>query len=662
VALVGDPPAAAPGAAHGGTPGDASAGVATGVRDRMAGDRPGTAADPVAGAAGSSGLALLRSRGRVLGVVALLGPAFVAAIAYVDPGNFATNVAAGAGFGYTLAWVVVVANMMAMLVQYLSAKTGVATGRDLPELCREHYRPAVARGLWVQAELVAMATDLGEFVGAAIGLNLLFRVPPLLAGLATAPLAFAILALEQRGYRPFERAIAALLGIVFLGIGYDLVVAAPQPQAMAAGLMPGLSGSALLLATGIVGATVMPHAVYLHSALTKSRVSCRDAAERRALLRFQRIDVLAALGAASLVNLAMLFVAAAVFHRAGPGSANSIEAAHAGLGRLVGGGAALAFAVALLASGLSSSSVGTYAGQVVMAGFVRRRIPLYARRALTMLPALLVLGLGLPATSSLVLSQVVLAFGIPFALVPLIALTSRRDVMGPLVNRPVTTALASATTAVIILLNASLLALTVLRLIRPWPTAGWRHHGPGPGCTAGSPAMNRRTMAGLRSTCTDARGASAAIACLTLGRLRRRYPHIQRQYSAFSRPRRIVRHAQRRKPNASTMTVSAARSRSASPTSSGPRSPSRIQASRRTSSRWLDAQRAGSCATGPSCPACQNSASSSTTGKSVTWPSCRARTDLPAPPRPTITTRFTNPSCRVWPVRDRRHCNHYCGR
>jgi manganese transport protein len=236
---------------------------------------------------------------------------------------------------------------------------------------------------------------------------------------------------------------------------------------MAASIVPGLGGGlggdALLLAAGIVGATVMPHVVYVHSALTKSRVSCRDVAERRQLLRFQRIDVLTALGAAGLVNLAMLFVAAAVFHNFGPVGADSITAAHAGLDQLVGGGAAVAFAVALLASGLSSSSVGTYAGQVVMAGFIGRRIPLYARRALTMLPALLVLGLGLPATGSLVISQVVLSFGIPFALVPLVTLTSRRDVMGALVNQTRTTVLAAAVTAVIILLNASLLALTVLR-------------------------------------------------------------------------------------------------------------------------------------------------------------------------------------------------------
>jgi manganese transport protein len=407
-----------------------------------------------------SGLRLLRSRGRTRGVVALLGPAFVAAVAYVDPGNFATNFSAGASFGYALAWTVVMANLMAMLVQYLSAKTGVATERDLPELCREHFSRKVSAGLWVQAELVAMATDLAEFVGAALGLNLLFRVPLLWAGLITAVVAFGILALEQRGYRRFELAIAALLGIVLLGFAYDLASVGASPRGIATGLVPGLASDRLLLVSGIIGATVMPHVVYMHSALTKSRVSCGDDAERRELLRFQRLDVVIALGAAGLVNLAMLFVAASVFSRTGGPGIDSIQAAHAGLGRLVGGGAALAFAVALLASGLSSSSVGTYAGQVVMQGFIGRRIPLFARRGLTMLPALVVLGLGLPATDSLVISQVVLSFGIPFALVPLVLLTRRADIMGPLVNRRVTTVAAAGIAAVIIALNAYLLWAT----------------------------------------------------------------------------------------------------------------------------------------------------------------------------------------------------------
>jgi manganese transport protein len=424
---------------------------------------------PLAGAdqeapriASPSGLRLLRSRGRARGIVALLGPAFVAAVAYVDPGNFGTNFAAGARFGYALAWAVVTANLMAMLVQYLSAKTGVATGRDLPQLCREQFGRKASLGLWAQAELIAMATDVAEFVGAALGLNLLFGVPLFAAGLITAVVAFGILALQQRGYRRFELAIAGLLGIVFLGFAYDLAGVGASASGIAAGLVPGLGGGSeeLLLVSGIIGATVMPHVIYLHSALTKSRVTCQGDDERRELLRFQRLDVIVALGAAGLINLAMLFVAAAVFHRTGGSPVDSIEAAHAGLARLVGGGAALSFAVALLASGLSSSSVGTYAGQVVMQGFIRRRIPLFARRGLTMLPALLVLGLGLPVVSCLVISQVVLSFGIPFALVPLVLLTRRSDIMGALVNRRATTIAAAGIAAVIIVLNVFLLIST----------------------------------------------------------------------------------------------------------------------------------------------------------------------------------------------------------
>jgi manganese transport protein len=317
----------------------------------------------------------------------------------------------------------------------------------------------VSRGLWVQAELVAMATDLAEFVGAALGLNLLFGVPALPAGAITALVAFSILALEQRGYRRFEVAIAGLLGIVLLGFVYDLATVRPSPQKIAAGLLPQLGGSSwLLLVAGIIGATVMPHVVYLHSALTKSRVACRNEAERREVLRFQRLDVLVALGTAGLINLAMMFVAAALFSRTGRLHLGSIEAAHAALGRFVGGGAALAFAVALLASGLSSSSVGTYAGQVVMQGFINYRISLFLRRGLTMLPALVVLAAGLPYTRSLVMSQVVLSFGIPFTLVPLVLLTRRRDVMNSLVNRRVTTVAASAVAGLIITLNFGLLA------------------------------------------------------------------------------------------------------------------------------------------------------------------------------------------------------------
>ncbi|MGX7678130.1 Nramp family divalent metal transporter [Jatrophihabitans sp. DSM 45814] len=416
---------------------------------------------PVTPPVDPSALDLYRARGRVRGVVALLGPAFVAAVAYIDPGNFATNFSAGAHFGYALVWVVVGANLMAMLVQYQSAKVGVVTGRDLPELCRELFPRRASIGLWIQAEIVAMATDLAEFVGAAIGLNLLFGVPMFPAGVITAVVAFVILALEQRGHRRFELAIVGLLGIVLLGFAYDLVMVGVDPSGAISGLAPRFQGSdSVLLTAGIVGATVMPHVVYLHSALTKRRVACRDDGERRELLRFQRLDVVVALGVAGAINLSMMFVAASLFHRGDYAGVDSIEAAHAGLARLAGGGAALAFAVALLASGLSSSSVGTYAGQVVMQGFIRRRIPLFLRRALTMLPALIVLALGLPTTDSLVVSQVLLSFGIPFALVPLVLIARRRDVMGVLVNRRITTAAMACIASAITALNAVLLYQT----------------------------------------------------------------------------------------------------------------------------------------------------------------------------------------------------------
>ncbi len=405
-----------------------------------------------------SALALVRARGRFRGVLGLLGPAFVAAVAYIDPGNFATNFAAGARYGYLLVWVVVAANLMAMLVQYQSAKVGVVTGRDLAQLCREHFPRPVSLGLWVQAELIAMATDLAEFVGAALGLYLIFGIPLFPAGLITAVVAFAILALEQRGHRRFELAIVALLAIVLLGFLYDLVTVGTSASGVAGGLVPRFDGAdSGLLAAGIVGATVMPHVVYLHSALTKGRVACRDEPERRELLRFQRIDVVVALGIAGLINLTMMAVAASLFHGAGVTGVDSLAAAHAGLSRLAGGSAALAFAVALLASGLSSSSVGTYAGQVVMDGFLRRRIPLFTRRALTMLPALIVLGTGLPTTDSLVVSQVLLSFGIPFALIPLTLVARRTDIMGALVNKHITTVAMFAISGAITLLNVFLL-------------------------------------------------------------------------------------------------------------------------------------------------------------------------------------------------------------
>ncbi len=405
-----------------------------------------------------SPLERMRSRGRVRGVIGLLGPAFVAAVAYIDPGNFATNIAGGAKYGYMLVWVIVAANLMAMLVQYLSAKTGIATGKNLPELAREHFRRPVTWGLWVQAEMIAIATDIAEFVGAAIALNLLFGVPPFASGLITAVVAFAILELQTRGHRKFELAITGFLGIVFLGFMYDLLQVGVDRSAFAAGLVPHFDGTdSVLLAVGILGATVMPHVVYLHSALTSSRIKPRDLAERRSLLRFQRLDVALAMGLAGFINITMLVVAAQLFHNSGLTDVDSIEGAHSNLNALLGGGAALAFAVALLASGLSSSSVGTFAGQVVMQGFINRRIPLFARRAITMVPSLIVLAIGVNPSTTLVISQVVLSFGIPFALVPMVLLTRRKDIMGGLVNRPFTTVVASIVAAMIIALNLFLL-------------------------------------------------------------------------------------------------------------------------------------------------------------------------------------------------------------
>jgi manganese transport protein len=410
-----------------------------------------------------SALQQLRSRGRLREALAILGPAFVACIAYVDPGNFATNIAGGAKYGYLLLWVLLSANLMGMLIQNLSAKIGIATGRNLPELCREHFPRQVSWGLWVQAELIAMATDLAEFIGAAIALNLLFGIPLFHAGLITAVVAFAILGLQSRGHRRFEVVIAGFLGVIILGFLYDTLRIGFDAGAAAKGFIPGFEGTdSVLLATGILGATVMPHVIYLHSALTQRRIPPRDDDERRRLLRFQRIDVSVAMGIAGLVNMSMLIIAASLFHDNGLTGLDSIEEAHAQFGNLVGSGAALAFALALLASGLASSSVGTYAGQVVMQGFIARTIPLVFRRLVTMTPALIVLAVGLNPSRSLVISQVVLSFGIPFALVPLVLLTRRRDIMGALVNRRITTVVASIVAGLIIALNVFLLADTLL--------------------------------------------------------------------------------------------------------------------------------------------------------------------------------------------------------
>ncbi|MDF1605741.1 Nramp family divalent metal transporter [Nocardioides sp. YIM 152315] len=389
----------------------------------------------------------------------LLGPAFVTAIAYVDPGNFATNLSAGASYGYLLVWVVVASNLMAMLIQYLSAKAGIATGLSLPALCRVHLPRPAARALWVQAELVAIATDLAEVVGGAIALNLLFGTPLVVGGTITAVVAFALLGLKSRGHRPYEAAITGMLGVILVGFAYNVLLGAPEPADVAGGLVPRFDGAgSVLLAAGMLGATVMPHAIYLHSGLTTDRHPCRTDAQRQRLLRGQRVDVVVAMTLAGLMNLALLVIAASVL---GGSGADTIEAAHAALGRVEGGGTALLFALALLASGFAASSVGTLSGQVVMEGFLRRRVPLVVRRLSSLAPAMLVLALGADPTQALVVSQVVLSFGIPFALVPLIAFTRRRDLMGTLVNRRATTVVASGAAAVIIALNLTLVVLTI---------------------------------------------------------------------------------------------------------------------------------------------------------------------------------------------------------
>jgi len=406
-----------------------------------------------------SPLEIVLAKGPLRATLIMLGPAFVAAIAYVDPGNFATNVQGGAKFGYLLLWVVLAANLMAMLIQYLSAKLGIITDRNLPELCRDHFPRWVSRGLWVQAEVMAMSTDIAEFLGAALGLNLLFHVPLVVAGVMTGFIAFGILELQRHGFRRFELAITGLLGIIFLGFLYETLKIGPSASGSLRGtFIPRLAGgSSLYLAVGIIGATVMPHAIYLHSALTQGRMAVRNDAERTRVLRFERLDVLIALSLAGIINMAMLAVAAKLFHTPALSGLSTIQQAHMEFGRLVGGTAALAFAVALLASGASSSSVGTYAGQVVMAGFVNLRVSLMLRRTVTMIPALVVLAIGVSPTSALVLSQVVLSFGIPFALVPLVLLTRRRDIMGAHVNRRLTSAAAIAISGLIAALNVFLL-------------------------------------------------------------------------------------------------------------------------------------------------------------------------------------------------------------
>ncbi len=391
-----------------------------------------------------------------------LGPAFVACVAYIDPGNFATNIAGGSKFGYTLVWVIVASNLMAMLIQTLSAKLGIATGRNLPEVCRERFPRRVSIGLWVQAEAIAMATDLAEFLGAAIGFHLLFGIALFPAAVITGATTFAILGLQRFGFRPLEAVIVAFVGVISACYLAEIWYAHPPLGTVAKhAVLPQFQGSeSVLLAVGILGATVMPHVIYLHSALMQNRIVPQDAAEARRLYRFTKIDVIIAMSLAGAINMAMLVVAAAVFFKSGLLHVESLEGAHRTLAPLLGGASSNLFALALIASGLSSSTVGTMAGQVVMQGFIRRKIPLTVRRGVTMVPAFVVIAIGLDPSRTLVISQVVLSFGIPFALIPLVLFTSRRDVMGALVNHRVTTAIAAVVATLISALNVFLLAQT----------------------------------------------------------------------------------------------------------------------------------------------------------------------------------------------------------
>ncbi len=403
--------------------------------------------------------ALTGERRGLRAVIPFLGPAFIAAVAYVDPGNFATNMAGGAQFGYALGWVVLTANLMAMLVQSLSAKLGIATGRSLPEVCRDRLPWRAVLLLWLQAEAVAMATDLAEFTGAALGLHLLFGLSMWLSAMLAGVAAFAVLAMEVHGFRRLEAVIAGLVGVVVLAFGLEIFKSSPPPGAVASGaLVPRLPGGAALLAVSIIGATVMPHVIYLHSSLTRNRIVGACSGERRKIFRFEVVDVLIAMGVAGAINLAMLATAAAVFNARGLAAAGGdIGQVFTGLNGYLGAHAGTVFGVALLVSGIASSCVGTMSGQIVMQGFIRRQVPVYLRRAVTMIPALALIALGFSPTRALVLSQVFLSFGIPFALIPLVVFTSDRRLMGGLVNRRLTIVAATTVTAVIVALNLYLL-------------------------------------------------------------------------------------------------------------------------------------------------------------------------------------------------------------
>jgi manganese transport protein len=410
---------------------------------------------------------ILSGKSKKRGLVRLLpfmGPAFIASVAYIDPGNFATNIQGGAQFGYTLLWVVVTTNLMAMLIQTLSAKLGIASGKNLAELCHDHFSRPVVIGMWVLMEMVAMATDLAEFLGAALGFYLLLGIPLWIAGLLTAVITFVILGLERYGFRPLEALITAMIGVISLCYLIEIILGHPDwGQVAYHAFIPQFSGpESVLLAAGILGATVMPHVIFLHSSLTQKRIVVHTPEQLRRLFHYEIVDVVVAMGVAGLINAAMLMMAASTFYSQGLTAIATIQEAHQTLEPLLGKASGILFALALLASGLSSSSVGTMAGQVIMQGFLQWHVPVWVRRMTTMLPALVVIFIGLDPTRTLVISQVVLSFGLPFAIIPLIIFTSRRKVMNVLVNHSVTTIITCLMAALIIFLNAYLIVTLLL--------------------------------------------------------------------------------------------------------------------------------------------------------------------------------------------------------
>ncbi len=395
--------------------------------------------------------------------LAFAGPAIIASIAYMDPGNFATNIQAGARYGYGLLWVVLLANVIAMLFQALSAKLGIATGRNLAELCRERFPRQIVWSMWGISEIAAMATDLAEFLGGAIGLALLFHLPLFVGMVVTAIITYGLLTFEAYGFRPIELIIAAIVGLIGLCYLAEMFIA-PVDWAGAAyhTVVPEITDAhALVLAVGIIGATVMPHAIYLHSGLTQARVPVRSDDDRRWVLRFSNQEVIIALAIAGLVNMAMVMMASSAFH-AGHPEVSQIETAYHTLTPLLGGAAAGFFLLSLIASGVSASTVGTMAGQMIMQGFVGFRIPVWLRRLVTMLPSFVVVALGANATDALVISQVVLSIALPLPMIALIIFTSRRDVMGDFVNSPLTRIAAVIATAVVLILNVILIVQTVV--------------------------------------------------------------------------------------------------------------------------------------------------------------------------------------------------------